>query len=448
MSKPAIDPQRARQALASRCLAIHEPSLRAMLASLPMRAQETVMLETPQAALLPSSAGSAPNAVAVIPIHGIIESRGGFLSYYFGGSDCETLRDQIRTAVNDPKVGAIVLDVDSPGGDVAGVDELAAEIYNARKKKPITAVSNTLMASAAYYLASQASEVLASPSSLSGSIGVYTLHEDDSELLDDLGIKITLIQFGENKTEGNSFAPLSDSARTHMQEMVDNYGEQFEKAVARGRGLKQEDVHKKFGQGRIFDAKRAVALGMADKVGTLDDALAKHGAVRPSRMRGFSGSWGGFAASKEGDTKRVDGKDCTKRCFAYRPDDKKENWKLPIESPDGDDAWEKDHIRNAISRWSQTDMPDADEKSKARSRIKSAAKKHGIDVSDDSLASANSADLDDGCNCACGACEAGNCEQCTHAGCDCAGCTCEEAMGAKARTEREAMARRIAIETA
>jgi hypothetical protein len=91
-------------------------------------------------------------------------------------------------------------------------------------------------------------------------------------------------------------------------------------------------------------------------------------------------------AGGKDDTKSVDGKDCTKACFAYRPDEKKENWKLPIESPDGDAEWEKDHIRNAISRWGDTEMPDADEKDKARGRIKAAAKKHDIDVSDDSLA--------------------------------------------------------------
>ena len=176
---------------------------------------------------------------------------------------------------------SIVLDVDSPGGDVDGVDELATEIYNARKQKKITAVSNCLArVGLAYYLASQASELAVSPSSLTGSIGVYTMHEDDSEMLDKLGVKLTLIKFGENKAEGNSIEPLSDSAHAHLQEMVDTFGNAFEKAVARGRGIKQDEVHKKFGQGRVFDAKQAVRLGMADRVGTLDDVLRDHGVTR------------------------------------------------------------------------------------------------------------------------------------------------------------------------
>jgi ATP-dependent protease ClpP protease subunit len=92
-----------------------------------------------------------------------------------------------------------------------------------------------------------------------------------------------------------------------------------------------------------------------------------------------------IATATKKDTKRVDKKDLPKSCFAYRPDDKKENWKLPIESPDHDKEWEANHIRNAISRWGQTDMPDKAEKDKARDRIKAAAKAHDITVDEDSL---------------------------------------------------------------
>lgn len=225
---------------------------------------------------------SSSGAVAVIPIYGMIMHRGGMMSDVSGPSatSTESLLAQLRQAVNDPNVKAIVLDVDSPGGDVDGVDELATEIYNARKQKKITAVSNCLCASAAYYLASQASEMVVSPSSLTGSIGVYTMHEDDSEMLASAGVRMTLIKFGENKAEGISTEPLTDSAREHLQEMVDTFGAMFEKAVARGRGVKQDDVHKKFGQGRIFDAKQAVRIGMADRVATLDDVLQGYGVSR------------------------------------------------------------------------------------------------------------------------------------------------------------------------
>jgi capsid assembly protease len=237
-----------------------------------------------QAARAKNVAGSSSGAVAVIPVYGMIMHRGGMMSDISGPSatSTESLLVQLRQAVNDPNVKAIVLDVDSPGGDVDGVDELATEIFSARKQKKITAVSNCLCASAAYYLASQASEMVVSPSSLTGSIGVYTMHEDDSELLANHGVKMTLIKFGENKAEGISTEPLSDAARTHLQEMVDTFGGMFEKAVARGRGIKQDDVHKKFGQGRVFDAKQAVRIGMADRIATLDDVLQGYGVSRHS----------------------------------------------------------------------------------------------------------------------------------------------------------------------
>ncbi len=386
-----IKPDELRGALSGRILALHEPALRAMLASLPARMEAGIIVQAPQLRRVAATATGAKGMVAMIPMHGVIEKGGGLFSMFFGGCSPEMLTDQLRQAVSDPGVSAIVLDVDSPGGDVSGIDELAAEIYQARKQKPITAVSNSLMASAAYYLASQASEVLASPSSLTGSIGVYSLHEDDSQYLDNLGIKITPIYYGANKTEGLPFAPMSDAAREHAQEMVDTFGQMFEKAVGRGRKMNADEVHAKMGQGRVFPAARAAKLGMVDRVGTLDDALQKHGAVRPSGMRGDA-AWIKLVAASdaaEEKTKRVDGKDLTKGCFAYRPDDKLENWHLPIESPDDDEEWEKNHIRDAISRWSQTDMPDAEEKDKARGRIRAAAKAHNIDVSDDSLAEAH-----------------------------------------------------------
>lgn len=333
--------------------------------------------------MLPS--GASTN-VAVIPIYGAITHRGSFFSFFFGsGATVEAITQQLRTAVNDPTVSAIVLDIDSPGGDTDGVEELASEIFAARKQKPVVAVSNSLCASAAYYLASQASEVVVSPSSLTGSIGVYTLHEDDSQLLENAGVKVSLIKFGENKAEGNPFEPLSDSAREHLQEMVDTYGDAFEKTVARGRGLKQDDVHKKFGQGRVFDAKKAVRLGMADRVGTLDDVLAKQGA-----QRAISGRRADYAnvtvvaidaAAKK--TKRVDDEDLEKDAFAYQGSDEPNDWHLPIDF--STEAKTKAHIRDAVARWNQTEMPDKDEKERARGRIRAAAKKHGIELSDDDL---------------------------------------------------------------
>lgn len=272
---------------------VHEQKMNEMLAFLELKlsggaataeAIASIRVSNEAAAARATNASSAGGgAVAVIPVYGLIMHRPSMDISGPGGTSCQQLSDRIRQAVEDPNVSSIVLDIDSPGGTTDGVDELATEIYNARKQKKIIAVSNSLNASAAYYLSSQASEIVASPSSMTGSIGVYCTHEDDSEMLAKAGIKLTLIAFGDNKTLGNKTEPLSDDGRVYLKEMVDNFGAMFEKAVARGRNVSRDEVHSKFGQGRLFDAKTAVRLGLADRVGTLDDVLANNGVSRSSK---------------------------------------------------------------------------------------------------------------------------------------------------------------------
>ncbi|MGC1784459.1 MAG: S49 family peptidase [Acidobacteriaceae bacterium] len=438
-----------RKAFVGRLWYVHEQKMNELLAFLSAVGPEAlaaVRAEQQLHAARPSSVPAGKGSVAVIPIHGMVTHRGSIFSYFFGGGSTEDITQQLRQAVSDPGISAIVLDVDSPGGDTDGVDELAQEIYQARKQKPITAVSNSLCASAAYYLASQANELIASPSSLTGCVGVYTLHQDYSQALNDAGIKMTLIKYGENKAEGNSFEPLSDPAHEHLQEMVDTFGEMFDKAVARGRGVKQEDVHKKFGQGRVFDAKKAVKLGMADRVGTLDDALVKHGAQRGASGRRMAMSMSVASVSAEKKTKRVDGEDLEKSAFAYQGSDKPEDWHLPIEFSTEEKT--KTHIRDAISRWDQTDMPNAGEKKKARGRIKAAAKKHGIDVDDKSLAKADVGDPDDDCNCECAPCVDGDCKACNCEDCACDGCACDAAAKTRRQKAHARMRRELEIAVA
>jgi signal peptide peptidase SppA len=210
-------------------------------------------------------------------LYGIINQR--YAGDFSGpsGTSVQQFTQEFRQAVNDPNVKAIVIDVDSPGGSVSGVDELATEIFNARSKKKITAVSNCLCASAAYYLAAQASEVVVSPSSMTGSIGVFMAHQDESKKFEQMGIKVTLISAGKYKVDGNNLGPLSDTARASTQGLVDTFYGKFAKAVARGRGVKVSAVTDGFGEGRVLTAEDAVKAGLADRVATLDDVLASYG---------------------------------------------------------------------------------------------------------------------------------------------------------------------------
>lgn len=226
------------------------------------------------------SGESKGSVVAILPLYGMILNRQVDEISAPPAATLQKFTQTFRAVLNDPNVKAIVIDVDSPGGSVEGVPELAAEIRAGRAQKPIIAVSDCLCASAAYWLAAQCSEIYVSPSSLTGSIGVYMAHEDDSKYLENEGVKITLVKYGENKAAGNPFEPLSDKARADMQYLVDSVGAMFDADVAKGRRVTQKDVRESFGQGKVFGAADAVKLRMADKVGTLDDVLARFGVNR------------------------------------------------------------------------------------------------------------------------------------------------------------------------
>lgn len=211
--------------------------------------------------------------VQIIPIHGMLERRSSLLAELFGGSSVETIRSSLRAALADPEVAAIVLNVDSPGGSVAGITELAQEIRAARDVKPIVAVADTTAASAAYWLASQATRLIVTPSGQVGSIGVFGVHMDISRALEAEGITATVISSGEKKTAESEYAPLSDEAKAALQARSDAYYGQFTSDVAKGRGISAAQVKSDYGEGGVLLAQDALKAGMVDAVGTQDDAL-------------------------------------------------------------------------------------------------------------------------------------------------------------------------------
>jgi len=225
---------------------------------------------------------SRAGAIAVLPLFGSISHRMGLMSEMSGGTSAEKFTQWFRAALNDPNVASIVIDVDSPGGTVHGVDELASEIFKARGVKPIVSVANAQSASAAYYIASQAGEFVVTPSGEVGSIGVFAAHEDISKAAESQGVKVSLISAGKFKTEANPFEPLSEEARAALQEKVNQYYDMFVSAVARGRNTTVDTVRGGFGQGRMLNAKAALAEGMVDRVATMDQTLRRLGAKKPA----------------------------------------------------------------------------------------------------------------------------------------------------------------------
>jgi signal peptide peptidase SppA len=211
--------------------------------------------------------------VAVLPILGTIAHRAGLLQEASGGTSVQSLTAQFRALVRDPSVSAIVFDVDSPGGAVAGIEEFATEVYRARGTKPIVAVANTVMASAAYWIGTAADEVVATPSALVGSIGVIGAHEDLSASYEKLGVKVSLISAGKYKAENNPFEPLTDEGRAHLQSRVDESYTRFTRAVARHRSVPIDNVRNGYGEGRVLSSRDALEAGMVDRIATIDEVI-------------------------------------------------------------------------------------------------------------------------------------------------------------------------------
>ncbi|TCN30329.1 S49 family peptidase [Sinorhizobium americanum] len=192
-------------------------------------------------------------------------------------------QNAFRESAADPALAGIILNIDSPGGRVDLVPETAAMIRKAKREgRPIVAIANTLAASAAYWIASAADELVVTPSGEVGSIGVYVLHQDISERLSAEGIRMQFISEGARKTEGNPFEPLTEEATAALQVNVRYFYDLFVADVAKGRRVAESVVRadpekegKHFGGGRVYPAKEAVRLGMADRVATLDETIAR-----------------------------------------------------------------------------------------------------------------------------------------------------------------------------
>ena len=233
------------------------------------------VLTIPARAAAAGAAQPPGRAIRVIGLHGTIGPRAEqFADVSQSGTGLDRFRARVAEAVADPQIGTIVLDVDSPGGSVAGVPETASFIREHAKRKPIVAVANTLAASAAYWIAAQATELYASPSAEVGSIGVFTIHEDLSAALEMKGISPTVVSAGEFKAELAPFGPLSAEARAELQRRVDRTHDDFLADVARGRQVPKARVKSDFGRGRLVPADEAQASGMVDQVATLDQVVA------------------------------------------------------------------------------------------------------------------------------------------------------------------------------
>jgi protease-4 len=197
-----------------------------------------------------------------IHIDGILGKRVGQLEKSSGVTDVDEISENFATLVNDPNVTGIVLDISSPGGTVTGTPELADEIYAARSAKPIIAYTDTMCASAAYWLAAQAHVIIASPSAVVGSVGVYLALLDASRAYEMAGLTMEVIKAGKYKGAGIQGTKLTDAQRELLQARVDALHARFKESVMRGHpNIKPEHM-----QGQDMYAEEARGCGMVDIV--------------------------------------------------------------------------------------------------------------------------------------------------------------------------------------
>ena len=224
-----------------------------------------------------TATAASGGGIAVLPLYGVVTQRGNMVDDVSGPGSVSTQKfaTALRQALADESVSQILIDIDSPGGSVYGVAELADEIVAARAQKPIIAIANSLAASAAYWIGCSASEFYVTPGGEVGSIGVWQAHFDYSQALAAEGVTPTLISAGKYKVEGNPYAPLDAEAQAFMQSRVDDYYLTFCKGVAHGRGVPIAQVRNGMGQGRVLGGEAAVELCMVDGIATFDDTIRK-----------------------------------------------------------------------------------------------------------------------------------------------------------------------------
>lgn len=255
----------------------------------------------------PGTSMPSGKGIALVSLRGTIAHRMGTMADSSGGMSAERFSCAIRQLAADETVGIILIDVDSPGGTVAGIPEAAQEVFNARATKRIVAIANSKMASAAYWICSQAHELVAIPSAFDGvigSIGVFTAHRNMAAALEKEGVSITMISAGPHKLDGNPLGPLSDETRAELQAMVDSVYARFVKDVARGRGVKPSDVKAGFGQGRGLSAVDALAAGMIDRIATMEETIGRlSGGARSGSGRMSAEAPSGVTTPEASDSK-------------------------------------------------------------------------------------------------------------------------------------------------
>ena len=211
--------------------------------------------------------------VAVIPIVGSMSHRATGIEAMSGMTSYSTLQKQFDAAFNDPNVGSILMDIDSPGGSVAGAFDFRDYLMSKKGTKPVYALARDAMCSAAYLIGSTADKVYATQTARVGSIGVVAMHTDASGKMEKEGLKPTFISAGKFKTAGNPYEKLEGEKLKYLQDSVDESYDMFINAVADARGIDKKVIRDT--EARVYGGKKAVEIGLADGIRTYESVIAE-----------------------------------------------------------------------------------------------------------------------------------------------------------------------------
>ena len=211
--------------------------------------------------------------VAVIPIVGSMSHRSTGIEAMSGMTSYSTLQRQFEAAFNDPNVGSILMDIDSPGGSVAGAFDFRDYLMSKKGTKPVYALARDAMCSAAYLIGSTADKVYATQTARVGSIGVVAMHTDASGKMEKEGLKPTFISAGKFKTAGNPYEKLEGEKLKYLQDSVDESYDMFINAVADARGIDKKAIRDT--EARVYGGKKAVEIGLADGIRTYESVIAE-----------------------------------------------------------------------------------------------------------------------------------------------------------------------------
>jgi signal peptide peptidase SppA len=250
------------------------------------------------------------DGVATIPVDGPLFRHADMFTQVSGATSIDTLATDLRAALDDPTIRAVVLAINSPGGEVDGTAEFADQVYAARGVKPIAAYISNDGCSGAYWIASACREVVVAPTAIVGSIGVITAMRHPA----DGGAR--KIEFASRHAPDKRLDPSTTAGRAQIQAMIDATEDVFVTAVARNRGVEKETVLSDFGQGGVFIGQAAVDAGLADRIGSYEDVVAAlvkktAGRIAPAASAGhMAGGWktalqGAMASGGSMDWKNV-----------------------------------------------------------------------------------------------------------------------------------------------